>query len=164
LRVAYLEEERLDDLGAAAKTYELALAELRASEGGKLDSPAAVRALSALERIYAESKAWPQLVAVFEQRLALAADPDTQAGLHLPLGSISETRRGEAGRALDAYRQALRLAASPQGQRAAQTALERLLDHPEHAAAAARLLVPLYERESDAARLARGLEILLVAE
>jgi pentatricopeptide repeat protein len=157
LRVAFLEEERLGDLEAAAATYRKALESARAA-GAARDGQ---RALTALERIHAALGQWPKVVGVLDERWQVADGDDARAGLRVQQGGIFEQQLGDRARALAAYRDAL--AAQP-AHRGAATALERLLDDKELAVEAARLLLPLYEREGDAARLARTLEILHGAE
>ncbi|RMH42163.1 MAG: tetratricopeptide repeat protein [Deltaproteobacteria bacterium] len=151
-KIAFLEEERLGDLDAAAATYR----EILDIDAG---SPRALRALEKVEEARGDAGG---LADVLERQLALAGEPEAQVGLLLRLGALYESKLGRRADALAGYRRALEL--SPTN-RQVHAALERFLvapadvDHDERADVA-RLLLPVYEQTDEPANTARCLEIL----
>ncbi len=156
-KIAFLEEERLADLDGAAATYARIL---------EID-PSARRALRALSKLHDARGDWAGLARVLERELELASDSEARVSLLLRLGEIYERSLGDAERALDRYKAALDIAPS---RNAVHQALERFLrggpgeETPPVSAAdkadVARRLLPIYEREGDAEKIARVLEVL----
>lgn len=153
-KVAFLQEERLDDLAGAARTFVeiLALA------------PGHSRAVRALGRLATTIDDPAMLRHALELELALAQVTEEKADVLVRLGKLREERLGDRTGAFEAYAGAL---AAHAGSKAAILALERTLTQTTkdgassaEAIAAARLLVPAFDRPEDAARLAACLELL----
>ncbi len=164
-KIAWIEEEQLDDAVAAAATYRKIL---------ETDpSPATqTRALRALEKLAAQQGDAAGMADVLERQLALAdaGDEDTRLELSHRLGELYELNLTQPDKALKHYRAAFELSAS---HKPTVAALERWLK-PEAKAddrvGVATLLVPVYDQrlalgEADAApRLVEALEIVRAAE
>jgi tetratricopeptide (TPR) repeat protein len=157
LKVAFLQEERLGDLDAAAQTYRVIL---------DLDGTL-LRAVKALAKLQEERGDAAGLAAALEHELSLATEADHQVALHLRLGGLYEDLLDRPADALAAYRVALALAPSKPSVHAA---LERFLippgataDMAEAAVEVAGLLLPVYMEIDDPARTARAIEILRAA-
>jgi golgin subfamily B member 1 len=148
-RMAFIEEERLVDLDAAATTYRR-IDELQ---------PDNVRAMRALARLNQARSDWPELARILERELRQATNDDTRVDLNFQLGDLYEARLGQPAQALGFYRAALAL--DPL-HRPSVTALERYLAPGTEARFdVAGLLVPFYERTEDWSKLAGALEIVL---
>ena len=167
-RMANVEENKLNDRGAAAATYRRILA-----EPATMSSMATtMRALRALEKIYTQSGDSESLAEVLEAQLQHIAqsktgserserDIETQIMISFQLGELYELHLDKPEKALERYRQVLTLTA---GHRPTLVALERFLvpTNPVRVEVA-RLLVPAYERADDTRKLAAALEIVLSA-
>ena len=167
-RMASVEENKLNDRGAAAATYRRILAEPTTMTS----MPTTMRALRALEKIYTQSGDSESLTEVLEAQLQQIAhsatrkerserDIETQIMLSFQLGELYELQLFKPEKALERYRQVLQLTA---GHRPTLVALERFLvpSNPVRVEVA-RLLVPAYERADDLKKLAFALEIVLSA-
>ncbi len=155
-KIARLEEEKLGDLEAAAKTYEAILVE----------DDKSLRAVRALVKVSEARADAPALARSLERELTLTVDAEAKVGIFLRLGGLYEEHLHQRPLALDRYIAALR--AAPVS-RPAPAALERFLavGSPERVEVA-KVLAPVYERHADskegAAKLAAALDILRGAE
>ena len=151
-KIAFIEEEKGNQLDEAASSYRKILEE----------EPAATRALRALERIYGARSNWTGLVEVLRKQLDLIDnDVDTEVALSFQLGELHELKLNKPDAALPYYQRAF----SRQGiHRPTLGALERYLAPGNPARVdVARLLAPVYEKADEAAQLAETLVILLEA-
>ncbi len=143
LKIAQLAELRLGDDALAVRTY-VALLE---------ESPRERAALTALDRLYRKSGQWQVLADVLQRQLGLAPDEDA---LRLELAALREGPLADAAGAIALYRQVLE---RDPGSTAARAALERHL-RGELQHEAATILLPIYERAGEWARLAEAYEVL----
>ncbi|MGN6107456.1 MAG: tetratricopeptide repeat protein, partial [Kofleriaceae bacterium] len=148
MRLGQIAEDRLHDPAQAARAYE------RAAGG-----PEPRAALAALERVLARASRWPELANVL-RRQADATEDDAQVAEYLfRLGDLHETTLHDPRAAVAAYREVLGVVPAHAPSRAA---LERLLHAaPEQRDEFVEILVPLFELDGDAARLAGVLEARL---
>jgi tetratricopeptide (TPR) repeat protein len=147
-RIAQLEEERVGDLGAAARTI-----------GAIVEAePTNDKALKGLARVSEANQDWAGLVEALRRELSVRGQ-DSREDLLLRIGQIQETRLQDTGGTGATYREVL--GANPQNA-AAVAGLERLsaAGHVEPAELA-RLALPFYERTENAAKLAAANEALL---
>jgi tetratricopeptide (TPR) repeat protein len=164
-RIAQLEEEKVADLAAAART----LGSIVEAEPGN------ERALRALVRVAEARQDWVGLVEALRRELALrAAAPapgehpqplvgakDEREEILLRIGQIQETKLADLPATLATYREVLQ--ANPVSA-AAVAGLERLgAAGAADAAETARLALPLYERTENNAKIAAAHEALLAA-
>jgi tetratricopeptide (TPR) repeat protein len=151
-RIAQLEEERVGDAAAAARTFE-AIIEAE---------PANDRALKALQRVAEARQDWPGLVEALRSELEVrGGNPDAREELLLRIGQIQETRLRDADATFASYREVLQV--DPVSA-AAVAGLERLAavrTSPAERAEIATLCVPYYERTENAGKLAGANEALL---
>jgi tetratricopeptide (TPR) repeat protein len=128
---AQLCDEKLGDPRSAIVVYETVL------EMG-LDA----RAIDAVERLYAQSERWQDLISLYERQIqAPGASNERRAALHHALGTVLEKRTGEVDRAFDEYAAALEIdSRHPQS----VASLEVLMGRREYAARAAEMLEPVY--------------------
>ncbi len=147
---AVLCDEKRQDVPAAIAVYEQIL---------DLDlDPAAI---TALERLYARSERWEDLVGLYERQIAApSASNERKAALHHALGSTLEQRVNEVERAFDEY--AAALAIDPKHPQTVAS-LEALMGHREHGARAAEMLEPVYLARLDWRRVMATLEVRLDA-
>ncbi len=150
-RVAWVEEEKLQNLAAAADTLRLV---------DEVD-PNNVRALRGVTRLAESLRDWPGVVAALNRQVALGLD-DEHAGLTLWRARLEETELKAAAAAYRSYIQALDVDAISAE---AVAGLERLLgaglvSTVEVVAAAARL-APYYELTESYAKWAGALETLI---
>jgi tetratricopeptide (TPR) repeat protein len=151
-KIAFIEEERVADLEAAAKAYDQILGIDRRSQ----------RALRGLSKVQGARGDAEGLAKALELELATADDVEQKLGLLLRLGNLYEERLGKRELSFERYRTAFDL--SP-GRREVVAALEKFM---EPAAAekveVARLLSPGFDKGDEPAKLAKALEILRAAE
>jgi tetratricopeptide (TPR) repeat protein len=118
--------------------------------------PGSPRALAALDQLYEQSSMWTELADNVSRQLDLAEDPEQQTAYMLRLASLREQRMGAVEGAIEIYREVL----SRDGDNAyALSALERLLQQPEHELAIAEILEPLYRQAGEYQKLIGALEI-----
>lgn len=153
-KIAFIEEERVADLDAAAKTYQRILEH----------QPGSQRALRALAKLQGARGDWKGLAEVLERELAAVTDVETQVELHLRLGKLYENDLGQGETALGHFERALDR--SP-GRAQALEALERFVHGApagtiaaERRVEVARRLLGIYEQRDDAARIAAQVEVL----
>jgi tetratricopeptide (TPR) repeat protein len=151
-RIAQLEEERVGDAAAAARTF-AAIIEAE---------PANDRALKALQRVAEARQDWAGLVEALRSELEVrGGKPDAREDLLLRIGQIQETRLRDADATFASYREVLQV--DPVSA-AAVAGLERLATvrtSPAQRAEIATLCLPFYERTDNAAKLAGANEALL---
>jgi tetratricopeptide (TPR) repeat protein len=145
-KTAYLEEERLNDLGAAVQSYRRILD----IDG---ENHRALRALMRLHHVRAE---WNDLAEVLKRELALEPNSELQVTLHFQLGSLYQEALDDAPRAIGQFQEALK---KDSVYRQAVIALERYLLDPRYRLGVARTLEPFYDRTGDLVKLAQTLEI-----
>ncbi len=171
-KMAAAEENKLHDRGAAAADYRRILAEPATVSS----MPTTMRALRALERIYAQSGDSASLAEVLERQLQQfegatteragqpqrsERDTETLIMISFQLGELYALHLDKPEQALERYRQVLQLTA---GHRPTLVALERFLTPGTPVRVeVARILVPAYERADEARKLAAALEIILGA-
>ncbi|HEX4458684.1 MAG TPA: tetratricopeptide repeat protein, partial [Polyangia bacterium] len=170
-KVAWIEEEQLGDPAAAIATYQRILSSDQ--------TPATqMRALRALEKLYAGRGDAGGMAETLTKQLALAAhdDHDTRLELSHRLGELYETNLSDPHKALEHFRAAFHVTATPGAHKPTVSALERWLaagaahGAPADRVSVARLLSPVYEArlavgEADAApKLVDALEIVRADE
>ena len=117
-----------------------------------LDAPA----VEQLERLYAGSQRWGDLVSLHERELGAEGTPAARkADLHFALGRIHEKELSEIDRAFDEYAGALGEDAEH-----ARTieALEAIMLEPAHAARAAEMLESVYLARLDWRKVMKAVE------
>jgi tetratricopeptide (TPR) repeat protein len=145
---ARLCDEKLSDARAAIAVYEQIL-----------DLGLDAQAIAALERLYAQSGRWEDLVGLYERQIgAPGASPERRAALHHALGSVLEGRMSEIDRAFEEY--AAALAIDPKHPHTVAS-LEALMARREHGARAAEMLEPVYLARLDWRRVMATLEARL---
>ncbi len=153
-RIAQLEEERVGDAAAAARTL-----------GAIVEAePTNDKALKALARVAEARGDWAGLVEALRSDLEVrGANADAREELLLRIGQIQETRLADAEGTFASYRDVLQ--SNPQSAPAV-AGLERLAAAGKNATASYRaeiatLCLPYYERTDNAAKLAGANEALL---
>jgi tetratricopeptide (TPR) repeat protein len=145
-RMALLHQEQLGEANEAVTLYKQIL---------EID-PTSENALRALDGLFEAQERWGDLADNLERQLAMAGDPDTHIAIMLRLASVREHRMGATDAAIETYREVLDQ--DPQNE-AALSALERLLESPEHELAIAETLEPLYRARFDHGKLIGVLEV-----
>jgi len=102
-------------------------------------------AVGELERLYRAGSQWPELVDLFEARLARSTNPMETAELRLRLAEVLEVQVGDLDASLDQLEHVI---AEGRMWERAVGALERLVIHETHRERIAELLEPVY-REQD---------------
>ena len=146
-RIASIHEELLHSPDDAVSTYNEIL-------GHAADNP---RALRALDRLYVQGSQWQDLGDNLVRQLSLAERGDERVALLTRLAELRETQLGETAAAIETYRQVLEL--DPHSD-AAQAALERLINQPEHELAIAQVLEPIYRATANWSRQIGVYEIM----
>jgi tetratricopeptide (TPR) repeat protein len=137
LQVAVIEEEMLGDAERATAAYRRAL---------ELD-PGNAAANAALDRLYADAKAWRELEALLARQADFTADDNRLIELAYRRAVLFAHELGEPSRAVDLLED---LISRRSGHADGRELLEELLADPKASAVklrVARLLEPLYERE-----------------
>lgn len=98
VRLAALQEERLEDLDAAVETHRERL---------DLD-PSDADALLALERLHETRGEWQRLVGVLQSRDEVTTDEAAQRAIAARIGEVYETRLGDVDSAIVAYDELVR--------------------------------------------------------
>jgi tetratricopeptide (TPR) repeat protein len=107
-------------------------------------------ALASLDRLYGTLESWVDLLEILERERALAADGASRDEFEYRVGELLRTRIGEPERAIASFRAVLERTPTHSGVRAS---LEALLETPEVRLAVSRLLMPIYDRSAEWARL-----------
>jgi golgin subfamily B member 1 len=146
-RIASIHEELLHSADDAISTYNEILSHAA-------ENP---RALRALDRLYVQGGQWQDLGDNLVRQLSLAERGDERVALLTRLAELRETQLGETAAAIETYRQVLEL--DPHSD-AAQAALERLINQPEHELAIAQVLEPIYRATANWSRQIAVYEIM----
>ena len=145
---ARLCDEKLGDTRAAITVYEQIL-----------EMALDPKAIDALERLYAQTERWEDLIGLYERQIiAPASSNERKAALHHALGTVLEKRTGDVERAFDEYASAL--AIDPKHPHSVAS-LEALMGKREYAARAAQMLEPVYLARLDWRRVMTTLEARL---
>ena len=148
-KVASIQQEMLDDPGAAIDAYREVL----------LIAPEDREALESLDQLYGATADSASRAEVLEQRVRLAEEGSTdQLALQNRLALIYEDELGEVPRALELWRRVL--SQDPSNLNAIE-GLEAQLETEDYAVAASEILEPLYMEQGIPERLVRLLEIRL---
>lgn len=146
-------DEALGDRDRAVSVYEQIL------ELG-FDAPAA----GALERLYAATSRWGDLVALHERELGIEGlSSERRAALHHTLGTVFDEHLAERERAFDAYGEALRIDPTHDAtvRSLEQIVAERASGERVHAARAAEMLEAVYLSRLDWRKLIGAIEAQL---
>ena len=117
-RAAQIEEEILDDVEAAIKTYHSVL------DLDDVDVPA----MDALERLYIRLERWEPLKDVYAKKADLAEDPDEKKRMLYVLGQVFDRELGDVDKAIETYQAILDIEAD---ELPAIQALDRLFGQAE---------------------------------
>jgi tetratricopeptide (TPR) repeat protein len=145
-RIATVWEEMLGNAGDAIAAWNVVLK----------DNADNVHALRALDRLYLQRGSFRELADNLQRQLALSTEQADTVALLGRLGTLREQRLGDAGGAVDIYRQILQVEPEHPPTLAA---LERVLPDPEHELTVAELLEPIYKIRGDWPRLIAVYEI-----
>jgi tetratricopeptide (TPR) repeat protein len=115
------------------------------------------RALEALDRLFTRLSRWQDLSDNLQTRLSLAESTEEQTVIQLRLALVREERMADMPGSIEIYRQILERDNSNGD---AITALERLIEHHEHAQVIADILDPVYRELAAYDRLAYAFEVL----
>ncbi len=149
-KVAYIEEERLEDTNAAVASYRAILA----------IEPENRRALRALGRIFEGLGDWEQLVSILEVEVGIAGDSDSEAALYYRLGELYQGPLDRPNDAREAFKRSMELAPSQPVYDALQFFMEEG-QLPEVRAEIAQLLLPAFEQAAAHAKIAQAIEVLV---
>lgn len=149
--IAGLYEQRLAEPASAIETYRAVLD----------DDPADAVALEALDRLYQQTADWQPYADVLRQRIELDVSETELVDLKFRLASTQYRYLGDAGGALQNYREILFLNPDHEG---ARTALEAMLHDDELQADSASILETIYEAREDWEKLIGALEILAASD
>jgi tetratricopeptide (TPR) repeat protein len=144
LRLAVIHEQRLGDVEQAIGHY-LAILEIDLENA---------ESIGALDRIFTHLERWPSLVENLRRQIAITGEERDVIGLYFRMGQIHQMNIGDAGAAIEAYREILNIDPSHSP---TQESLELILTEGEHQAAIAEILEPIYysaERWESLVRLA----------
>ena len=135
-RIASIQEEMLGDQDEAIDAY----TEIIGQEPDNLP------ALRALDRLYVARSRWQDLGDNLTRQLTLVEHDTERVDLLVRLAQVRETHLKELSAAIETYRQVLEIEpSSPQ----AISALERLINNPEHEQIIAGILEPIYRNTGD---------------
>ncbi len=130
LKQARVAEDSTADFKFAIEVYEQVL---------ELGTDAVV--IEALERLYARTERFDDMVALYERQLGEGADDDKLASLHARLGAVYRNNLADVDRAFDSYEAALK---HDSENAEAIAALEALMRADASAGRAAEILEPVY--------------------
>lgn len=147
LEIAGLQETKLGDRESAIDSYQTAL----------VHDPLDRTALSALDRLYFETRDWARYSEIIERRLELELPEQDVVDLKFRLAEAQRRYLNDNARALGTYREVLTLSPSHEGARAA---LEAWLSDAELRGPAAEVLEAIYLVLADWDRLIHASEIL----
>src|SRR6185369_6288275 len=136
----------LKDLTRAIETYQTIL---------DLD-PEDVTAIQALDRLYQQTGRWYDLLQILEREVELASSTGETVSLKHRIGQLWEKELKDLGRAVEAYRDVLRLDG---GHEPTLHALDGLVHGEQEPVLAAQVLEPIYEAAGDWDRLIDVLEV-----
>ncbi len=147
-RMAYLWEDMLQNVDEAIGTYNEVLQQ----------DPSNIKALKSLDRLHLAQKQWHALADNLTRQLQLTDANSETIELLGRLAALREKELGEVAAAVDTYRQVLDLDANND---AASSALERLVQLPEHELQVATILEPIYKARNNWPKLVDTYEILV---
>ena len=147
-RIAYLQDEMLDQKDEAIATYN----EILADEFENL------QAIVALDRLYLAGGSWALLAENLERQLTLSQDPLAQVDLNLRLGELRLSKLDQAAQAVETYHRALAIDAT---NATALAALETLLTNESQQLTVAKTLEPFYRASNNWPRLIQSYEIMV---
>jgi tetratricopeptide (TPR) repeat protein len=147
-RIAYLQDEMLDQKEEAIATYNEILA----------DDFENLQAIVALDRLYQGRGSWAVLAENLERQLTLSHDPAHQVDLNLRLGELRLSKLDQAAQAVETYHRALALDSS---NATALAALETLLTNESQQLTVAKTLEPFYRASNNWPRLIQSYEIMV---
>lgn len=157
IKQGVLQETKLEDNPGAIETYNQVLA-INDSEP---------RALEALDRLYIGAEDWDSLLDILERREAICEDDETRVEFKFRQAECDYRNRKEVATAIDVYNAVFELNAEHEPSIAS---LEEIISHAgedadaaENAAAAARVLVPVYQGLGRAEELVKVYEVLVSA-
>ncbi len=147
-RQARLQKEELAQPAAAIDAYQMLLDEYGPE----------VSAFVALEKLFHDAERWEELNDTYERHADIVPSDSERLELLALIGDLRRQHLLDFAGAFDAYRQSLTIDSSHEPSR---KALEALLEHedPMVKSDAAEILHPIYETESDHARLLRVVEL-----
>ena len=152
-----LQETKLEDNPGAIETYNQVLA--------LLDSES--RALEALDRLYIGAEDWDSLLDILERREAVCEDDEARIEFKFRQAECDYRNRKDVSTAIEVYHAVFEL--NPEHE-ASIASLEEIISHAaddadsaENAAAAARVLVPVYQGLGRAKELVKVYEVLVSA-
>lgn len=152
-----LQETKLEDNPGAIETYNQVLA-IQDSEP---------RALEALDRLYIGAEDWDSLLDILERREAICEDDAARVEFKFRQAECDYRNRNDVTTAIDVYNAVFELDAEHE---ASIASLEEIISHAaddadaaENAAAAARVLVPVYQGLGRAQELVKVYEVLVSA-
>ncbi len=143
--------DHLDDIEGAIRAVRLVL---------DMD-PEYAPAYRELDNYYTRAERWDDLARTLQERIRLAESAEERAYLRMRLAEILESRLSDLEGSVLVYRAIL--ADDPEHE-AAFRELERLFPKPEVRVLVAPILLPIYERRGDHARLVEVYEVLAEAE
>ncbi|QQR88835.1 MAG: hypothetical protein IPJ88_11425 [Myxococcales bacterium] len=141
MEMAQIQDEQLGQVDESIRCFQELLG---------LD-PTSLKALSALDELFARKEDWPELAENIEKRIALEDDIDQQNSLMLRLAQLRLQHLDSVDSALDVYREILER--DPQNQTALQ-ALENLAQiKPKYQVQVSEILEPVYRSSGDVTKL-----------
>jgi tetratricopeptide (TPR) repeat protein len=155
VRQAEICETKLGDAERAISALDQVLVEA--------DAPEVYRSL---ERLYTARERWGDLVSLYERMLDKSVGSATE--VHHKLGKLHRDKLGDAHTAIEQFREALHGQGALHGHGAPHeptvTELESLMESPEHSAAAASVLEPIYLARLQWKKVQKALEARLAPE
>ena len=142
-RLARVYEQELGDIPKAIAT-------LRKLLDVSMDPTDAKPAALALDRLYTQTAAWPELTDILRREIQLAESDAEIANLQFRLGQVLETQLGDRKGAVDAYREIL---ATHPTHEPATLALEDMFHAGHLQMEIGQVLEPLYESASEFGKL-----------
>ena len=152
-KVAFIEEERLSDRDAAAKTYRAAL---------ELD-PTSRRAHKALIRLAELKGDDAELSQALEAELAQTPEPESRFALLMRLGELYQSKLDSPSKALERFKDALSLAPGVQVHRAIEELWTHKGSSDDDKLEIARILLPVFEQADDVDKQIPAIETIRAA-
>lgn len=147
-QVAFIQAEMVGDPAAAISVY-----------GEVIEiNPRSVNALSQLDVLYEEQEMWPELADNVGRQLELAEDDDARVSLMLRLAALRETRMQAVEGAIELYKELLEQDPLLED---ALSAMERMLQIPEHQQTIADAMESIYRDTGSFEKLIAVYEIQL---
>jgi tetratricopeptide (TPR) repeat protein len=115
-------------------------------------------AIQALDRLYASTSRWYDLLAVLERQVQLSPSTAEVVSLRFRIGELWRTHLKDLARAADAYREVLRI---EQGHDPTLKALEGMMAGPDEPVLAAQVLESIYEIAGEWERLVAVYEVMV---